>query len=278
MEQAITTATNIYKRVYGYEPHYSLILHGGLSNLVLKDEDLVIRIKARSDVAFYDSATEYLNLIAASKANLAPILRYFDLATGNLAYNYLPGAVSWLRPAMNLLLLEKLGIYVLALHSLKGGKGEFKAKERFSFWKQQSEASSLNEKDEEETRRLVEGVIDAEPLCYSHNDLVKGNLVALPHHGFRFLDYEFSGLNNEMFDLASLISENGITNTKEQVAILKGYYGKRYEPLLLSKCHKFMRYENYLWFYWAKYRYLQTNEKAFEVIANEKRRALLFNY
>lgn len=277
MSQEIIIANNIYQRVHGYSPREVLLLNGGLSNLVLKEEDLVIRIKRQSDVAFYDSATEYLNFLAASKVNLAPSLRYFDLATGNLAYNYLPGYVSWLRPGMNLVLFEKLGLYLLTLHSLKGGKGEFKSKERFDYWKKGSGVNCLSQKDEETTRSIVEGIIEAEPLCYSHNDLVKGNIVSLPRRGFRFLDYEFSGLNNEMFDLASLMSENGITREKEQEAILKGYYGKRYDALLLSKCHKFMRYENYLWFYWAEFRYKETNDKVFKNIANDKRKALLIN-
>jgi hypothetical protein len=278
MSQEIIIAKNIYQRVYGFSPRYYTVLHGGLSNLVLKEEELVIRLKKRSDVAFYDSATEYLNFLAASKANLAPQLRYFDLATGNLAYNYLFGQISWVSKGMNPLLLEKLGLYILALHSLKGGKGQFKAKERFDYWKKESGVTCFYDRDEEETRQIVESTIEDEPLCYSHNDLVKGNIIAIPHKGFRFLDFEFSGLNNEMFDIASLLSENEITNEKEQIAVLKGYYGKRYDPLLLSKCHKFMRYENYLWFYWAKFRYLETGEKTFNIIANEKRRALLINH
>lgn len=274
MKSELEIVTGLYSRVYHRPPKKITPVKGGLSNDIFLCDGSIVRIKLQSDFAFYDAASEYLNLKAASAANLAPAIRYFDLSTGNLVYPFVKGKVSWAGPKLSPLQLRKIGVYIAKMHTLDGGKGQFKASKRFDYYKESSGRFLANKEQESNIRSIVEKIISDEPLCYSHNDLVKGNIVALQTGGFRFLDYEFSGLNNEMFDLASFLSENQIDSQFEEEQLLKGYFGGRYEPLLLRKCRLFMLYEDHLWLYWAISRYEETKNKAFLSIAEDKRKAM----
>lgn len=65
-------------------------------------------------------------------------------------------------------------------------------------------------------------------LC--HNDLVAANIMALDHNNsIRFIDFEFAGLNDPYFDLASFIyaQEYMVPLSDDlEIYILKSYFGK----------------------------------------------------
>ena len=49
------------------------------------------------------------------------------------------------------------------------------------------------------------------------------------------IDLEFAGLNNPLFDLASVIGENDMTDLPLIETFLKDYYGRAYNPVILHK-------------------------------------------
>jgi thiamine kinase-like enzyme len=61
------------------------------------------------------------------------------------------------------------------------------------------------------------------PLVLSHNDLSADNLIYTPDHQVTFIDYEWSRLNNQYWDLANFIREVNlpINKIKELASYLK---------------------------------------------------------
>ena len=83
------------------------------------------------------------------------------------------------------------------------------------------------------------------PKVFSHNDLTQENIIW--DHEYLFIDWEYAGLNNPLFDIASIISSYSLND--QQIDSLCRGYGKKSEVdmEILRKWVKFTYFCDYIW-------------------------------
>jgi len=83
------------------------------------------------------------------------------------------------------------------------------------------------------------------PKVFSHNDLTQENIIW--DHEYVFIDWEYAGLNNPLFDIASIISSYSLND--HQIDSLCRGYGKKSEVdmEILRKWVKFTYFCDYIW-------------------------------
>ena len=160
------------------------------------------------------------------------------------------------------------------LHGIEGCSSEFYPFQRYDSYKLRS-GVSLNPEEEGNISAKVRSFYSKEPLVLCHNDLVHDNILRNEAGQIVLIDYEFAGLNNELFDLASVLSENKIFDWDKVLYLVKTYFGAAYQESHYQKTVLWMAYENYLWFYWAACRYKETHYQGFQDIANDKKDAIV---
>ncbi len=101
-------------------------------------------------------------------------------------------------------------------------------------------------------------------LC--HNDLVEGNFLFADKKIY-LIDFEYSGMNDYYFDVASFISENNL-DYQETITFLKSYFDK--EKCDFEKLDVFLKFADLLWYTWAWLLYEKREEEIYKTIAEEK--------
>ncbi len=129
---------------------------------------------------------------------------------------------------------------------------------------------------EQSVIKNVQKIFPKEPLTFCHNDLVKGNLLFRFNTSF-IIDWETSGMNNPLFDLASFISENNLTASQEEY-FLKKYFGYKYNSLKKKRVDTFISFLDLLFYYWAMAYFLALKEEVFLDIAKEKLERIKVNF
>ena len=83
------------------------------------------------------------------------------------------------------------------------------------------------------------------PKVFSHNDLTQENIIW--DHEYVFIDWEYAGLNNPLFDIASIISSYSLND--RQINGLWCGYGKKsdLDIEILRKWVKFTYFCDYIW-------------------------------
>ncbi len=265
---------NVFKQATGQNVTSLTILENGFSNDTYRiNNEYTLRLKKTSDAPFYSPAEEKKIIDAVSPFRLTPKLFYFDTATGNKLERYLEQEEYF--PKGNMASSHELSLMASALkrlHSITGNFKSFYTRDRYQTYKAASK-EDLDPEFEEKIADLLGTFYHTEPQVLCHNDLWSDNI--LYYKGMVVLiDFEFAGLNNPLFDLASVIGENEITNQDLIVEFLKDYYGRAYNEIQLHKVLLTVAMEHFLWYYWAKQRYLQTRHPAFLIIAESKKEGI----
>lgn len=265
----------LFQKITGEIPHSVIALQDGFSNSsYLINSEKVFRLKKMSDSPFYSTQAEGKILQLITPNRIGPRLFYFDYETGNMIDRYIEGDHRFLRADVTLEELESLAKLLLRLHAIKGCTTEFYPEQRFSSYKTRS-ANDLKDPDEDKVRAIVYGFFKQEPLVLCHNDLVHDNVIIEPESKkITLIDFEFAGLNNPVFDLASVLSENDIEDPDKCRYFIKAYYGKDLGENQKKKVALTMLYEDYLWYYWALCRFKETRYAPFESIAEDKKKHL----
>lgn len=244
-------------------------LKNGTSNKTyLINGKYVYRKKLVTDSFFYSPKNEATILKAIEEKNIAPKQYAYDETSGDKIEEYIPEARDFMPSKEDLRLLAKL---LRKLHETPiEGIEPFNAKERCIAYKEKSQ-ESLPEEDNiyDEVAPYFMG---KQVLC--HNDLWSGNILIKDGEAY-LIDYEFSATNPAIFDLASLLSENKITDEELTIFFLKEYYEKDDVGEELKAIKRMKRFEDALWFYWAKCRYLDTGKESFLSIMKDKKEAYL---
>lgn len=266
-------AKKTYQSYFGREPLKVHPFYDGLGNVVIRLDDSVIRIKKTTDFNLYSKENETLALNLVSSYSIGPKLLSINENNMTLLYRYCEGT-NFLSSKIEEKNLEKIAAFINQFHSLpSSGLNPFDAKKHFNTYKIESGISKTTTL-ETKIRAIVERNILEEKQVFSHNDIVFGNLILNDKNDkLTLIDYEYAGTNNEMFDLASLLSENKIENIHQKTAFLKGYY-KKVDNSLLKKCNEFILYEDFLWYYWAVAKYRTEKKSEFLEIADEKEKAI----
>lgn len=106
-----------------------------------------------------------------------------------------------------------------------------------------------------------------------HNDLIGGNILIDKNKKVNLIDFEFSGLNDKYFDLASFISENKL-NKNQINLIIKTYFNEnKFNKDILNMWIKF---NDLLWYFWAKESFKLTSNNKYLKISKIKLKKINF--
>lgn len=242
----------------------SKILNEGISNTsYLINGRYVMRIKSQRHDIFNLPCNEYEVIEQIKDQDFVEHVLNYDVHNGNKLSEFIPDTTRLINPP-TIDQVEMVGKLLRKFHSLNVKViHEFNPFNRIEFYKK----GYKSEIDSEYERIVIEKskkIYSAYPPILSHNDLVKGNLL-FKEDKLYLLDYEFAGLNIYLFDLASFISENNIKDEKLIQHFLDSY-GK------VNRCEldTIIKMENILWYYWAKFHYMRTKRKIYQLIANDK--------
>jgi thiamine kinase-like enzyme len=116
--------------------------------------------------------------------------------------------------------------------------------------------------------REVRKIFAKTPMTLCHNDLVKDNLL------FKFsnvilIDWEYAGMNNPYFDLASFVSENNLSEKQEEFFLQK-YFGYKYNNIKKKRVDLFASFEDILFYYWALFLEAKRHDEIYNKIAADK--------
>lgn len=121
---------------------------------------------------------------------------------------------------------------------------------------------------ENKTIKDVERIFNKDDLTFCHNDLVRGNLLFRYNYCY-LIDWEVASMNNPLFDLASFISENNLTE-EQSIYFLKKYFGYKYSILKKKRVDAFVRFEDVLFYYRSLSYFTNRKEEIYLKIAEEK--------
>ena len=210
---------------------------GGLTNLVYRVEtggrSVIVRIPGEGTEAYIDRAVEIHNTHVAAKTGVAPRVLWADAASGNLVCDCIEGVVT-MTPE---LFQSRAGAPAragAALRQLHDAKEPFKF--RFELFSMIDEyLKVLSTKDIDLPEGYAKVVAEAEPiktllaekpgeLVPSHCDPLFENFL---DDGDRMwiVDFEYSGMNDPLWDLGDLSVEAGLTDAQD-IEMLTAYFGK----------------------------------------------------
>lgn len=127
----------------------------------------------------------------------------------------------------------------------------------------------INKTYENKVIKAVQGIFAKTPMTICHNDLVKDNLL-FKFDDVVFIDWEYGGMNNPYFDLASFISENNLND--DQIDFFLGkYFGFKYNAMRRKRVLHFCDFQDLLFYYWAHYLYKKRKDPRYLEIANIKK-------
>lgn len=102
-----------------------------------------------------------------------------------------------------------------------------------------------------------------------HHDVVPGNLLMIEDH-IELIDFEYVGLDDPYFDLASFISENNIRDQQMIFFFLEAYFSHMPNEKEKEKFAYYLKLNDLLWYYWAKMMERKTQQEVYKEIAKEK--------
>jgi thiamine kinase-like enzyme len=115
--------------------------------------------------------------------------------------------------------------------------------------------------DVEQGARAVRRALDASPVPLSpcHNDPWPGNLLDAGGRLY-IIDWEFSGMNDPMWDLGDLSVEAGFEPEQDRVMI-EAYYGADAPPALYSRLALYKALSDFLWALWGLIQHANDNPR-----------------
>ena len=131
-------------------------------------------------------------------------------------------------------------------------------------------------KIEKQIIKDVQKIFAKDEMVLCHNDLVQNNLL-FKFNGLTLIDWEYSGMNNFYFDLASFISENNL-NDEQKEFFLSKYFGAKLNDLKRKKVNIFINFLDLLFYYWGLYYYRKRGDIIYKKIALEKLEHIKVNF
>jgi thiamine kinase-like enzyme len=209
-------------------------LSGGITNLNFRVETpeshLVARVCAELLHLGIDRRNEASCQRAAARLGLAPAL--IHQAEGLLVGQYVPGRTLCAADFADPKLIARVGEALFRLHSswdqVSGHVLSFCPFRTIRTYAQTATdrgANLPNQLDEllEDSRRLSHRIRPFRPvLC--HNDLLPANII-WDDSRLWLIDWEYGGMGNPLFDLASVSAGAGFTESQE-MALLQSYRGR----------------------------------------------------
>ncbi|PQQ29165.1 choline kinase [Photorhabdus hindustanensis] len=241
---------------------FEISVIGGMTNsnylVKLNNQEIVLRVPGRKTECFINRYHEKVNSELTSSLGINVPVFYFDHNTGLKATKFLSGSETLspinARNSANIPLISKQLKYLhqsdLAFNNSFNVFTEF-----HRYW------SLLHNKiipyPFEHTAEVLDFFHQIEAILNNlglehrpcHNDLVAENILKLNENVY-FIDWEYSGINDPMFDIAALFLECGYTQ-EEQKLFLAEYFGENIMPNALEKILLFQFSQDVLWTIWT---------------------------
>ncbi|MCK9198859.1 MAG: phosphotransferase [Bacilli bacterium] len=227
----------------------------------------IIRIPKKGNEKIFKYKNEELIILALKNENIDIQTLYYNNKNGVKITKYIENSRVFNESSLP---IEKK-IFIIAeklrkIHGIKINSLKFNSLEKLNVFK----GESLNLFSFEEIIiKNIKNQYSKNNLVLCHNDLVNGNLL-FDNERLYIIDYEYAGMNNKMFDLASFLSENDITDEKTILDFLKYYYLDKYSNDIFEDLKIWYIFNDILWTYWAKYMLERDGKEIFSKIYYQK--------
>ena len=223
-----------------------------------------------------DDADETLDYIKEKRVydtiaplNISEKIVYFDTKDGTKISKFVHGARHYVEtPTDEQILFTAKTLKKLHNSGLKVPFG-YQMFHRFDVYKNSlDDFQYIDEKYEKQVIKEVRKIFAKDKMVLCHNDLVRNNLL-YKFNGLVLIDWEYAGMNNPYFDLASFISENNL-NDKQAEYFLSVYFGSRLNDLKRKRVSIFIDFLDILFYYRGLYYYKRRGTQIYKQIALEK--------
>ena len=235
---------------------------GGMSNknfkVLFKGSEYVLRVPGNGSDGMVDRTNEEFNAIAACKMGVNPQIRYFNPQTGVKLADFIVNAET-----LNSATIQRhdnmrkvADIYRKVHNSqvrLKNEFNIFQEIEKYESLIQRVQATMYEGWEEvKEKVMALEEYLNAlgVELCACHNDAVPENFIKAENGVLYLIDWEYSGVNDPMADLAALFLESEFSE-ENQDFVLKHYYQGKIPSNTYKKIKCYMILWDYLWSQWT---------------------------
>ncbi len=96
-----------------------------------------------------------------------------------------------------------------------------------------------------------------------HNDVVEGNLLKVDDE-IKLIDFEYSGLGNKIFDIASFLTERELTKEQHDTFV------NQFEGIDLEELRIVSAFLQIFWTRWALFKFRTTEKEIYKIIAEWK--------
>ena len=220
---------------------------GGLTNknFVVTMEDghiAAVRVAGKGTSEYIDRTAEKINLSSVGAMGIAPEIYYFNTASGGLISEFIPYPTMHPEDFIHRSeVLQAAARSLFAVHNSKARfKGRFDPIEAIRGYLQILEQNNFKEKYEgfyDALKKLneIEKVYQNHPpiLVPCHNDVLAENFL-FDDTTMRVIDWEYSGMNDAYYDVACVIVENPLDETKE-AEFLRYYINGEPDDVQLAK-------------------------------------------
>lgn len=218
----------------------------------------ILRLPGACTGRMIDRKKEQQNTITAAALGLGPEVPYFDPQSGVKLSAYIPGARTLNGKAARLEAnIKRVTSLLRKLHN-----SQAPMEGSFDVWREYEEYKRIIEA---EKGQWYPGFSDMEKFLWKlkgdlgrlgverkpcHNDLVAENLIQDGQGRMYLIDWEYSGLNDPMWDLASHLLECGFLPQEEEL-FLQHYFGREPEGNLRRKIAAYKICQDILWSAWT---------------------------
>lgn len=235
---------------------------GGMSNknfkVELGSQEYVLRVPGIGSEGMVVRRNEEHNSFQACQMGITPPIKYFNADTGIKLTNYVKNAKTF--DSMMVKQPENMdqiaGIFRTLHHSSVKFENEFNVfKEILNYEKLLDKARGKMYDGYESVRKkvfLLENYLDklGVNLYPCHNDLVAENLLMAEDGTIYLIDWEYSGMNDPMWDLAALFLENEFSKD-EQDYFINSYFEGNEPSNARKKIFAYQILMDYLWSVWT---------------------------
>lgn len=238
---------------------------GGLTNnsyfVTINDEKYIARFAGRGTKKLIDRKAEKCNLLFGTELGINPALIYFDITTGMKITQAIEGATS-LTPSTareDHMMKSIISLFRHLHNSEKTMENHFNLFNLMDYYEKLVESMSpltikmiapLKE-DVMKIKGKYESLQVIETPC--HIDAECSNLILSGKEDLSLIDWEYSGMFDPLWDLATLFQSLQFTE-EEEMFFITYYLERKPTNEELQRLLMHAVFQNYLWYLWTVYK------------------------
>lgn len=241
---------------------FSIDRVGGMSNFNYKvlfgDKSYVLRIPGNGADGMVERENEELNSMLAQKMGIHPTIEYFNRKTGIKLVDYIENAETLnptsIQEASN---LEQIAAIYRTLHNSRVRERNdfniFHEIDKYNSLMEKSGAKMYNSNGGGDSQvivlehRLNQMGVELKPC---HNDGVPENFIKDANGKIYLIDWEYSGMNDPVAELAALFLESEFSKESQDI-VLEHYFEGKIPADLPERLLIYQVLWDYLWAQWT---------------------------